>query len=105
MIAAGRACRPTAEPTTTVLVGMVLLLWWGWDGYERSDGGDLGGAAACSMDFRAITANAPTTTPAIEGDEVADDVDDGEEHEDAAVRGPHRHVERLDRPPVTALPA
>jgi hypothetical protein len=29
MIAAGRACRPTADPTTTVLVGMVLLLLGG----------------------------------------------------------------------------
>jgi hypothetical protein len=36
MIAAGRACRPTAEPTTTDLLGMVLLKVWtgvgtGWD--------------------------------------------------------------------------
>jgi hypothetical protein len=29
MIAAGRACRPTAEPTTTDLLGMVLLEWSG----------------------------------------------------------------------------
>ena len=36
MIAAGRACRPTDEPTMTVLLGMVSP-WWGrgWAGWVR----------------------------------------------------------------------
>ena len=62
MIAAGRACRPTAEPTTTVFVGMVLLLWWGWDGCDAQTVA-ISAAGCLFVDFRAMTANAPTTTP------------------------------------------
>src|SRR6478609_1270915 len=71
MMAAGRAWRPTAEPTTTDLLGMVLLRVWGGSGVGLEGGGAGDGAQTVAtsasrlpMLLSAMTAKAPTTTPA-----------------------------------------
>src|SRR4051794_17669429 len=97
MIAAGRAWRPTAEPTATDLVGMGSPSglraddagWW-WFGSDSGDvgvdgphglGGDHGDRAHSHTDG--------------ERHQVAENVVHREEHEDAAVWCPHADVQRL----------
>src|SRR5215213_768836 len=95
MIAAGRACRPTADPTTTVLLGMVLLGWVGSRWSCGSDGGGVG--VAGSERLQGDDGERTDDHAGGQRDQVAQDAVDGEEDEDAAVRGPdadvHGHAE------------
>src|SRR4029079_15898636 len=86
---AGRAYRPTDEPTATVLLGMLS---------PRSDGGELavvrGLVGRCAADGLEHDHRSGSDDRAGDQcDEVAEDVVDREQHEDAAVRGPDRDLE------------
>src|SRR5687767_7329776 len=98
MIAAGRAWRPTAEPTTTDLLGMVLLgLMVGCYGrVECSDGRDIGVAGARRLE--GDDGDRSDDHAGGEGDEVAEDVLHGEQHEDPSVWCTHTDLHRHRQP-------
>src|SRR5262245_60561728 len=82
MIAAGRAWRPTAEPTTTDLVGMGSPSGR-WSGVG-SDGGDVGVDRPGGLGED--DGEGGDDDAGGERQQVAEDVVDREEHEDPSVR-------------------
>src|SRR3954447_11850153 len=98
MIAAGRACRPTDDPTMTDLDGMSSSSFGGGC-LSNANGGELFDLLlALGEGFQEDHAGSRDDGAGHQREEVPQDVGDREQHEDAAVRGPHADVERHGKP-------